>query len=557
MTDKFKTYLAQLNPTVGDISNNIELINKSWEDARKLKADIFITPELVVCGYPPEDLLLRPSFLKEIETQVQLLIRKTEVGGPAIILGAPWIKNEKLYNASLVIDSGKLVEIILKNKLPNYGVFDEKRLFSPSNIIKPVDLKGIKCGIMICEDMWSPDVSLKLAGAGAEIFIVINASPYELDKTFEREKVALERVNENHVPLVYINQVGGQDELVFDGKSFAINEKGERIISFPTWRSYGEIISWDKTHTGKLTFESKKCQTNKINNNENIYSALVVGLKDYITKNKFEGVIIGMSGGIDSAVTASIAADALGREKVNCIMMPSIYTSNESLTDAKKCADLLGVNYEIISIKNIVEEYGLIFKDFFHGRGNDVTEENIQSRIRGSLLMSLSNKFGSMVLATGNKSEMSVGYATLYGDMCGGFAVLKDVYKTVVFEIAKWRNINYLENFLGNKGKVIPESIITKAPTAELKPNQLDEDTLPSYDILDHILISLIEKEQSLEQLIDIGVDKEILMKVYKLLQMAEYKRRQSPPGIKITSKSFGRERRYPITNGFFEKVKS
>ena len=402
--------------------------------------------------------------------------------------------------------------------------------------------------------MWTAEVCKSLFEAGAQILIVINASPFDIKKLYDREKIASMRVNETNLPLIYVNQLGGQDELVFDGNSFVLNQNGNKIVSLSGWQSNSKLVCWKKEINGKLLNFSDNLNY-ELNANQEVYSALVLGLKDYINKNGFKGVIIGMSGGIDSALTACIATDALGSEKVHCVMMPSIYTSNESLTDAKECSDLLGVKYSVINIKNILNEYTNIFNKIFSGLEEDETEENIQSRVRGAILMAMSNKFGDMVIATGNKSEMSVGYATLYGDMCGGFSVLKDVYKTVVFKIAAWRNENFLEFFKGKKCEVIPKNIISKPPTAELKLNQFDQDKLPEYDILDAILINLIEKEMSLDQIISDGFDRNTVIQVYKLLKIAEYKRWQSPPGIKITNKSFGRERRYPITNQFFEKV--
>ena len=554
MKNIFTTYLSQQNPTVGKVPYNFNLVRKSWEKAKALNADLLVTTELVTSGYPPDDLLLRPSFIREIENEVKNLIEFTENQGPAIILGTPWLSDGRLYNASIVIEKGKIIGVNLKNNLPNYGVFDEKRFFAASKITSLINIKGVNCGILICEDMWTPDVCNSLKNKGAELLIVINASPFDIKKLSEREKIASQRVKESKIPLIYVNQVGGQDELVFDGNSFVLNDKAKKILSLPSWESNDTLMSWKIEPKGKLSYELQSDSIKK-NTTQEVYSALVLGLRDYIHKNNFKGVIIGMSGGIDSALTACIATDALGSDKVRCIMMPSIYTSEESLSDAKECSDLLEVKYSVINIKGVLDEYKCIFNNIFNGLDEDETEENIQSRVRGAVLMAVSNKFGDMVLATGNKSEMSVGYATLYGDMCGGFSVLKDVYKTVVFSLAVWRNANFLEFFKGKQGCMIPQNIIKKPPTAELKPNQFDQDKLPSYDVLDAILIALIEEEKPLDDIINIGFDKNIVMQVSKLLKTAEYKRRQSPPGIKITDKSFGRERRYPITNQFVEKV--
>ncbi|MBL42565.1 MAG: NAD+ synthase [Rhodospirillaceae bacterium] len=554
MKESFSTYLCQLNPIVGNISYNLSLVRKSWEEAKRLGADVLITSELVVSGYPPDDLILRPSFTEKIEEEVKKFIESIGSNGPAIILGTPWVAKGNMYNAALVIDHGKIIGMSLKNNLPNYGVFDEERFFVSSKSNSLINIRGVNCGVLVCEDMWTAEVCKSLFEAGAQILIVINASPFDIKKLYDREKIASMRVNETNLPLIYVNQLGGQDELVFDGNSFVLNQNGNKIVSLSGWQSNSKLVCWKKEINGKLLNFSDNLNY-ELNANQEVYSALVLGLKDYINKNGFKGVIIGMSGGIDSALTACIATDALGSEKVHCVMMPSIYTSNESLTDAKECSDLLGVKYSVINIKNILNEYTNIFNKIFSGLEEDETEENIQSRVRGAILMAMSNKFGDMVIATGNKSEMSVGYATLYGDMCGGFSVLKDVYKTVVFKIAAWRNENFLEFFKGKKCEVIPKNIISKPPTAELKLNQFDQDKLPEYDILDAILINLIEKEMSLDQIISDGFDRNTVIQVYKLLKIAEYKRWQSPPGIKITNKSFGRERRYPITNQFFEKV--
>ena len=554
MKNIFSTYLSQLNPTVGKVSYNFKLVRESWQKAKEIQADLLVTTELITSGYPPDDLLLRPSFIIEIEKEVKNLIEFTRSQGPAIILGTPWFSDGKLYNASIVIDKGKIIGESLKNNLPNYGVFDEKRFFASSNSNSLINIKGVNCGVLICEDMWTEDVCKSLKNQGAELLIVINASPFDIKKIAERENIASQRVKETDLPLIYVNQVGGQDELVFDGNSFILNNKAKKVLSLPSWESSDKLLTWKIGSKGNLSYESEAHNVIK-NTSQEIYSALVLGLRDYINKNNFKGVIVGMSGGIDSALTASIATDALGSDKVRSLMMPSIYTSDESLRDAKECSDLLQVNYSVINIKGVLNEYKVIFNNIFNGLEEDETEENIQSRVRGAILMAVSNKFGDMVLATGNKSEMSVGYATLYGDMCGGFSVLKDVYKTVVFSLAEWRNTNFLDFFKGKQGCMIPKNIIKKPPTAELKPNQFDHDKLPSYDVLDAILIALIEEEKSLDNIIKLGYEKKIVEQVAKLLKIAEYKRRQSPPGIKITNKSFGRERRYPITNQFIEKV--
>ena len=558
MIKKFGIYMAQLNPTVGDISGNLKLIRDIRKRAIDKEADLIVTPELFVSGYPPEDLILRPSFLYNLKNEVLRFVEETKDNGPAVSLGVPWYQNGKTYNSCLIIENGNILKVINKIDLPNYGVFDEKRVFHPGKFEFPTNVKGLNCGFIICEDMWTPKASMHYADNGAEIIIVINGSPFDINKLLEREYLAKSRVKETGLPLVYVNQVGGQDELIFDGGSFVINltslgnKDSKKFIQLPRWQSFEEVSWWNLNKTGNL--ESKIGKMVKENSLiEDIYSGLVMGLHDYVSKNNFPGVIIGMSGGIDSALTAAIAVDALGPDRVTCVIMPSEFTSKESIADASECVELIGAKYEQISIESVVESINKSLEPMFEGLEFNETEENIQARARGIILMALSNKFGKMVLTTGNKSEVSVGYATLYGDMCGGFSVLKDIYKTMVFELAVWRNKNFPFNSLGKDGKVIPENIITKPPSAELRPDQIDQDNLPPYEILDRILESLVEKEESKSDIILNGFDQNLVTRVSTLLKNAEYKRRQSPPGVKISSRSFGRERRYPITNRYFE----
>ncbi|MDC0073965.1 NAD+ synthase [Alphaproteobacteria bacterium] len=554
MKNNYNIYLGQVNPTVGDIVGNIGIVLDLWEKSKQNKCDLLLTPELMVSGYPPEDLILKSSFMQKLQDNVFSLIEKTSSNGPAIALGTPWIVSEKLYNSILIIDSGSIVDIICKHNLPNYGVFDEQRVFSKGNLSDSTNIRDLNCGFIICEDMWSPIAAKKLVKSGAEILITLNCSPFSIDKNLSRENYAIDRVKENNIPLIYLNQIGGQDELVFDGSSFIINKNLNNKINFPSWKTHEAIIKWKRNVN-----DSWECKSNNLYKDKDqlshIYSALVIGLRDYVSKNKFTGVIVGLSGGIDSALTATIAVDALGPEKVRAVMMPSIYTSNESIIDAQKCAKNLAVLLNEISIKETVYNINESLKELFSGYNKDETEENIQARARGIILMAISNKLGYMVLTTGNKSEMSVGYATLYGDMCGGFSVLKDVYKTMVFDLCVWRNKNFLEGFFGKNGSVIPQNIIKKKPSAELRPNQTDQDSLPPYDLLDNILYKLVEKEESINELIQSGYDSEIVRRISKLLYGAEYKRRQAPPGVKISEKAFGRDRRYPITNKFIEEV--
>jgi NAD+ synthase len=444
------------------------------------------------------------------------------------LISTPWREEGKLYNATLLIDNGQIIHKTFKHHLPNYGVFEEKRVFAQGALPDIVDFKGVKLGIMICEDMWFPTVADHLKKQGANILFVPNGSPFQTDIEEKRQHHAKARIKETGLPLIYVNQVGGQDELVFDGGSFVMNEKGKITHQLPVFEE-------------AMACTSQKADAKRFTTEATIYKALLLGLKDYVEKNNFSGILIGLSGGIDSALSAAIAVDALGSDKVHCVMMPSPYTSQDSLDDAKECAKLLDIKLDTINIEPAMQAYNDMLENHIDKNNAGTTFENIQSRARGVTLMALSNASGKMVLSTGNKSEMAVGYATLYGDMCGGFNALKDLYKGQVYALSKWRNA---------QGLVIPERIITKAPSAELKPDQTDQDSLPEYDVLDDILEHLIEKDTAPA---DIPHDQETVMKVWRLLDLAEYKRRQAPPGVKITSRAFGRNRRYPITNGFRE----
>jgi NAD+ synthase len=549
MTDALTVVLAQLDPTVGDIDGNLARFARARAEGAKLGADLIVSTELFVAGYPPEDLVLKPAFSTACEAAVRHFAQ-TMGPGPAVILGTPWRQDGKLYNAAALLDSGRVTALRFKHQLPNYGVFDEKRVFAPGPVPGPIVVKGVRIGLMICEDMWTPDVTEGLAESGAELLLVINGSPYERDKRDERVSLAVMRVRESGLPVAYANQVCGQDELVFDGASFVLGADCNLKVQAPDWREALVKTEWRRGGDGGW-LPQKGTMVAPTEELAAIYRAMVLGLGDYVRKNRFPGVVLGLSGGIDSALSAAIAVDALGADKVHCVMMPSRYTSGASLEDATDVAHLLGVDLRTIDIEPAVAAFGGMLAPAFAGRDVDITEENLQSRARGITLMALSNKFGWMVLSTGNKSEMSVGYATLYGDMCGGFAVLKDVYKMTVFALSRWRNANHGEGLLGPEGRVMPDRVITKPPTAELKANQTDQDTLPPYEKLDDILECLIEHEMPVDEIVARGHDTETVRRVWRMLDRAEYKRRQAPPGVKITRRAFGRDRRYPITNAF------
>ena len=537
MTNTINISLAQLNFIVGDLEGNKDKIIAAHKESSHNKADLVVFSELAVTGYPPEDLMLRADFQEKSMDIVRKLAPITN-NGTAILLGSPWREGESLYNAAILLDDGEIKHISGKSDLPNYGVFDEKRIFHAAPIPSPMEFRGINLGIMICEEMWNDKVCANLKDLGAELLISINASPFEYDKQNLRLQHARHCVEKTSLPIIYLNQIGGQDELVFDGASFILSDKGDIKLTMPHYNEKIITSKWQKNNN-IWQVEGKEVETPS-DKYESIYNALVLGLRDYVKKNGFPGVIIGMSGGVDSALSAAIAVDALESSNIRLIMMPSKYTSAESIEDAQECSDLLNVNLEIISIEKIVDSFTETLKEPFKNTKSDITEENLQSRIRGNLLMAISNKFGKMVLTTGNKSEMAVGYATIYGDMCGGFNVLKDIYKMDVFELCRWRNL---------QSAVIPERIITKPPSAELRPDQYDQDSLPPYDILDEILYRLIELRQSSEDIGHSGFDINIVKKISRLVKLAEYKRRQAPPGIKITGRAFGRDRRYPITS--------
>jgi len=547
MTESLRIALAQINPVVGDIVGNVGLIRDARTRAAAQGADLVVFGELCVCGYPPEDLVQKGAFLDACRAAVDELAADT-ASGPAILVGAPWREAGQVHNAALLLADGAVADVRFKRHLPNYGVFDEARLFVPGPLPRPIVFRGVRLGVLVCEDMWYADVAEALARDGAEILVVPNGSPFEDDKPGMRLDHAAARVAATGLPLIYVNQVGGQDELVFDGGSFVVGVDGGLAASLPPWRVEIALTEWRRGAEGWDCAGPLAAPCGRL---ESLYLAMVVGLRDYVTKNRFPGVVLGLSGGIDSALAAAVAVDALGADRVHCVMMPSPYTSVDSLEDAAQVAALLGTRLDNVDIRPAMEAFTAMLAPLFGDAAPDTTEENLQSRARGITLMALSNKFGPMVLSTGNKSEMSCGYATLYGDMCGGYAVLKDVYKTTVFAVSDWRNHHRPPGVLGPEGRVMPERVLTKPPTAELRPNQTDQDSLPPYEVLDGILHCLIEGEMSVAETCGKGYDEDVVRRVWRMLDRAEYKRRQAPPGVKITARAFGKERRYPITNAF------
>jgi NAD+ synthase len=553
MAGKLSLALAQLNPTVGDISGNLAKLRNARVRAADMGADLLLTSEVYLCGYPPEDLVLKPSFQDSLRTAVESLAAETKDKGPAILLGVPWREDGKLRNAVLLLDEGKIAGKFFKYDLPNYGPFDEKRVFAAGPLPLPLSFRGLNLGVMICEDMWTPPAAGHLKKHGAQILIVPNGSPFEIGKTDTRRHLAVERVRETGLPLVYLNQTGGQDELVFDGSSFVLDAKGEIVAALPSWKEDVQLI-----HLDAAGISSERSHVQALPDMaSDIYHALMTGLRDYVNKNNFPGVVLGVSGGVDSGLAAAIAVDALGADRVSGVMLPSPFTSPESTEDAENIAHALGCKLDTIPITEAMKIFDLALRPVLGNLLEGVASENIQARCRGLILMALSNATGNMVLSTGNKSEMSVGYATLYGDMCGGFSVLKDVYKTEVYKVARWRNAHRPEGALGPEGSVIPERVLTKAPTAELRPDQKDEDSLPPYGILDGILERLVERDMSLSKTASEGFDSATVARVWALLDKAEYKRRQAPPGVKITRRSLSRDRRYPITNKYRERATS
>ncbi|HET7022895.1 MAG TPA: NAD+ synthase [Xanthobacteraceae bacterium] len=553
-TDRLAVTVGQLNPIVGDIAGNAEKARRARAEAARAGADLLALPELFLSGYPPEDLVLKPAFQAACRAKVEELARETSDGGPAVLIGTPWLDEGKLYNAYCLLDRGAIAAVQLKVNLPNYGVFDERRLFAAGPPPGPVNFRGVRLGLPICEDIWTEwgdyeDVVECLAETGAELMIVPNGSPYSRDKDELRLNIAVARVTESSVPLIYVNQIGGQDELVFDGASFALHADRTLAFQLPAFREIVKTVQWERAGNSWRCVDGPVVETEQGDKAD--YFACMLGLRDYVDKIGSKGVVLGLSGGIDSSLVAVLAADALGPERVHCVMLPYRYTSQQSLDDAAQVANALRIRYDVVPIERAVVGLEAALAPLFAGKPRDVTEENLQSRTRGTILMAISNKLGLIVVTTGNKSEMSVGYATLYGDMNGGFNPIKDLYKTEVYRLARLRNGWKPDGALGPHGPVIPEGVLTRAPSAELRENQTDQDTLPPYDVLDQILARLVEREEPIAKIVAEGFDRETVMKVERMLHLAEYKRRQAAPGVKVTLKNFGRDRRYPIVNRF------
>ncbi|MFM7027094.1 MAG: NAD+ synthase [Chakrabartia sp.] len=551
MTERLHIVLAQLRQRVGDLVGNADAMLAHRAEAAAMGADLIAFPEMQLIGYPAEDLIEKPALAARATEQLARMAAATADGGPAMLVGT--LHKDAagaLYNAYTLLEGGKVADIRLKHELPNYGTFDEKRHFRPGPLPMPMDFRGAKIGLPICEDVWWPHVCAHLKAQGADFLIVPNGSPYEIDKDeYRASKVVGARVAETGLAIAYLNRVGGQDELVFDGASFVMNGDGALAHQLPDWEEALRLTTWEKTAQGW------RCLPGEIAPLEpmlaDTWHAMMLGLRDYVETNRFPGVVLGMSGGIDSAICAAIAVDALGPDRVWCVMLPSQYTSRDSLEDAAEAARLLGCRIDTVPIAPAVEAFDGMLGDIFADKPVDITEENLQSRLRGVTLMAISNKFGPMLMTTGNKSEMSVGYATIYGDMAGGYNPIKDAYKMTVFALARWRNANAPRLGLGPKGPVMPERIITKPPSAELRPDQKDSDSLPDYPVLDAILMGLVEEELSVDDIAARGFDRAEVARIERLLCLAEYKRRQAPPGVKLGKRNFGRDRRYPITNAF------
>ncbi|HSN72166.1 MAG TPA: NAD+ synthase [Steroidobacteraceae bacterium] len=540
MSSSLRVALAQIDLFVGDVEGNTRKILEYTAEARdRLKADLVMFPELAICGYPPEDLLFHAGLRRQVERAVATLCEQTR--GIAVLIGYPEYADGGIYNAAALIADGAIIANYRKQLLPNYRVFDEKRYFRAGSTPTVVDLNGVRCALLVCEDVWEPGPARQAAEAGAELALVINGSPYSVRYQDRRESVVQDRVVDTGCPVVYVNLVGGQDELVFDGGSFAMSSAGEIVQRLEPFVEKLELVEVARAKNGRV--EPVAGNVAPIQPVEqSVYNALVLGVRDYVNKHHFPGIVMGLSGGIDSALTLAIAVDALGNDRVHAVMMPSRYTADMSIADAAEQARILGVRHDVISIEGMFEATLDALSDVFEGTKPDTTEENIQSRCRGVLLMAISNKTGRMVLTTGNKSEMAVGYATLYGDMAGGFAPIKDCSKLLVYRLARYRN---------SISPVIPERVIVRPPSAELRPDQKDTDSLPPYEILDPILEAFIEEDLSVDEIADRGFDRETVGRVLELVKRNEYKRRQAPPGVRISSRAFGRDWRYPITSGY------
>jgi NAD+ synthase len=553
VTDRLRIALAQLNPKVGDLAGNLALARGALADAVAAKADILLLSELFLTGYFPDDLLFKPKFVADAIQAARDLVADTDGTDVVLILPTVWLEKTGLHNAVIVAENGQIIATRLKRELPNSDVFYERRYFTPGPLTEPVLIKGVPIGIPICEDIWHPSVCEHLAMRGAEIMLCPNGSPYWTNKQHVRKDLVRARVAEDDVPMLYLNQVGGQDELVFDGASFGMEPGNKLVFQGKSFQTDFITSDWIRGDNGWVCAQGEV--TDLTTTDEAPWLACVLGLRDYVHKNGFKQVVLGLSGGIDSAVVAAMAVDALGAENVHCIMLPYRYTSEASLTDAKDCAERLGVRYDIVSIGNPVDDALKELAPIFDNRPADLAEENIQSRMRGVVLMAVSNKLGSMLLTTGNKSEMGVGYATIYGDMNGGYNPLKDMFKMEVYRLADWRNSHVPGDCKGPSGEVIPQAIIAKAPSAELRPNQTDQDSLPPYPVLDAILKGIVEDELSIAQIVAQGYDQPLVERIERLLNIAEYKRRQSAPGPKLTVKAFGLGRKYPITNGYKDRT--
>jgi NAD+ synthase (glutamine-hydrolysing) len=540
MTDSFRIALAQLDLLVGDVDGNATRVITTARQAREqLGADLVLFPELTLSGYPPEDLLFHRGFRRQVETALERV--RQEVPEGCVMLGFPEYTRAAIYNSAALISDGSLAAIHRKAELPNYKVFDEKRYFHAGAQPTTVECKGLRIGLLICEDVWEPEPAQLARSDGAELLVAINASPYEIHKQREREEIARARVRDVGLPLAYVNLVGGQDELIFDGNSFVMDAEGEVVMRAPAFTEGTYTVDFVRQGRGKVVPQRGSVEP-ELSDEASVYSALVLGVRDYVNKHGFPGVVMGLSGGVDSALTLAIAVDALGADRVHAVMMPSRYTSPMSLHDAEEQAQSLGVKYSVLSIESMFEATLSTVRSEFAARPPDATEENIQSRCRMLLLMGISNKTGKMLLTTGNKSEMAVGYATLYGDMAGGFAPIKDCSKLLVYRLAAYRN---------SLGRVIPQRVIDRPPSAELRPDQKDSDSLPPYDVLDPILEAFIEEDLSVDEIVARGFERATVGRVLDLVKRNEYKRRQAPPGVRVSRRAFGRDWRYPITNGY------